>query len=172
MFCTHLHGDHCGWNTRLVDGQWVPTFPNARYVMTQDELAHYEADPTDAYRESVLPIIELGQAMAVTTEFALDEEIGLEPRLGQSPCHVAVGLASCGQRAVICGDVMHCPIPCVHPDWRYWADFDPELAKKTRRTFLAANCGSGRLVMTAHFPSPSVGRVTESRGTFGFSFLG
>src|SRR5262245_61054494 len=32
VFCTHLHNDHCGWNTHQVDGQWVPTFPNAQYV--------------------------------------------------------------------------------------------------------------------------------------------
>ena len=172
VFCTHLHGDHCGWNTRLLDGRWVPTFPNAHYVMTRDELAHFEANPTDGYQESVLPVIEAGQVVPVAADYALDDELWLEPTPGHTPGHVALVLASRGQRAVMCGDVMHSPIQCVHPEWRYWADADPELAKRTRRAFLEASCTAGRLVMTVHFPSPSVGRVTEIGGTFGFSFLG
>ena len=171
VLCTHLHGDHCGWNTRLVDGRWVPTFPNARYVMTRGELQNYETNPTDGYRENVLPIVEAGQAVPVEADHALDDEVWLEPTPGHTPGHVAVALASGGKRALMCGDVMHSPLQWVYPEWRYWADFDPELAKKTRREFLEANCNSDRLVMTARFPSPSVGRVIERDGTFGFDFL-
>ncbi|MCK1757016.1 hypothetical protein IVA78_17785 [Bradyrhizobium sp. 137] len=35
--CSHLHADHIGWNTRLLNGEWVPTFPNARYVISKGE---------------------------------------------------------------------------------------------------------------------------------------
>lgn len=107
----------------------------------------------------------------MAADYALDDEAWLEATPGHTPGHVAVGLAPGGQRAVLCGDVMHSLIQCVLPEWRYWADVDPELAKKSRCAFLEANWSSGGLVMTARFPSPSVGRVTESGGRFGFSFL-
>ena len=65
VLCTHLHVDHVGWNTRLENGQWVPTFPNAKYLLPKDDQAHYSAAPTDAYTESVLPVIAAGQAEMV-----------------------------------------------------------------------------------------------------------
>ena len=46
VMCTHLHVDHVGWNTRLVDGRWVPTFPRARYLMGQVEYEHWEQNTT------------------------------------------------------------------------------------------------------------------------------
>ena len=171
VFCTHLHGDHCGWNTRLVDGRWVPTFPNAKYVLAREELAQFEANPNEAYRESVLPIVEAGQVVLVDTDYGLDDEVWLEPTVGHTPGHVAVGLASSGHRAVMCGDLIHSPLQCVYPQWRYWADNEPELAKKTRRNFLETSAASDRLVMTAHFPSPSIGHVVEDGDHFGFEFL-
>ncbi len=41
VLCTHLHVDHVGWNTRLVDGKWVPTFPRAQYLMGRAEYEHW-----------------------------------------------------------------------------------------------------------------------------------
>ena len=171
VFCTHLHSDHCGWNTQLVDGRWVPTFPNAKYVMSKAEAAHAEAKGGDSYNESVSPVIEAGQALLVEMDHALDDEVRLEPTPGHTPGHVAVGLASGGQEAVMCGDLMHSPIQCRHPDWRYRIDTDPLQANETRRKFLGANSESGRLVLTAHFPSPSMGRVTQSGEAFDFRFI-
>ncbi|MDP0779308.1 MBL fold metallo-hydrolase, partial [Klebsiella pneumoniae] len=40
VMCSHLHADHVGWNTQLVNGVWVPTFPKARYVISQVEYDH------------------------------------------------------------------------------------------------------------------------------------
>ncbi len=71
----------------------------------------------------------------------------------------------------MCGDLIHSPLQCVYPEWRYWADHDPELANKIRRDFRETSCASDRLVMTAHFPSPSIGRVIEDSDHFGFEFL-
>ena len=171
VFCTHLHGDHCGWNTRLVDGHWVPTFPNTKYILASDEIEQFKTNPNESYRESVLPIIEAGQAILVDTDYALDDEVWLEPTIGHTPGHVAVGLTSQGQHAVMCGDLIHGPLQCVYPEWRYWADYDGEIAKKTRRQFLEASCADQRLVMTAHFPSPSIGHVIDNAGKFGFNFM-
>ena len=171
VFCTHLHADHCGWNTQLVDGRWEPTFPNARYILSRREVEHYEAQPNDAYRESVLPVIEAGQAVLVEMDHAVDDEVWLEPTPGHTPGHVAVRLASQGREAVMPGDVLHNPAQCAHPDWRFMSDWDPAMAKATRRSFLEASCESGRTVLTAHFPSPSMGHVVEAGAAFDFRSL-
>ena len=171
VLCTHLHSDHCGWNTQLIDGRWVPTFPNAKYVMARREAEHAETGSGYTYSERILPVIEAGQAVLVDMDHALDDEIWLEPTPGHTPGHVAVGLASNGQEAVMCGDLMHCPIQCVHPEWRYRIDTDPLLANETRRKFLEASCEGGRLVMTAHFPAPSMGHVAREGEAFRFRFL-
>ena len=57
VMCSHLHVDHIGWNTRLQDGKWVPTFPNAKYLISRDELAYWEAAVKKAARRfrSALP---------------------------------------------------------------------------------------------------------------------
>jgi len=171
VFCTHLHADHCGWNTQMIDGRWVPTFPNAKYILAKSEVAHARAGDLSQYRESVLPVIEAGQAVLVDTDYGLDDEIWLEPTPGHTPGHVAVGLAANGDEAVMCGDLIHSPIQCLYPDWRYAIDSDPEQGNATRRAFLEANCARGRLVLTAHFPSPSMGHIIEDGDAFRFRFV-
>ncbi len=170
VFCTHLHADHCGWNTQLIDGRWLPTFPNAKYILARREVEHFEAQPSDSYRESVLPVIEAGQAVLVEMHHALDDEVWLEPTPGHTPGHVAVRLASQGQEAIMCGDLVHSPIQCLYPDWAFSSDLDPALARATRRRFLEASCADRRLVLTAHFPSPSIGHVLAEGGAFRFSY--
>ena len=170
VLCTHLHSDHCGWNTQLVDGRWVPTFPNARYVLARQEVAPFEATPNDAYNESVLPVIEAGQADLVEMDHTLDDEVWLEPTGGHTPGHVAVRLASGGAEAVMRGDVVHSPIQCLYPDWAFSSDHDPDRARATRRAFLEASCADQHLVLTAHFPSPSVGHVLADGAAFRFHY--
>ena len=170
VFCTHLHGDHCGWNTMLVDDRWVPTFPNARYVIARDEIDKAAGDNAPAYQESVLPVIETGQVIAVDTDYRLDDNVWLAPAPGHTPGHVAVHLESKGHRAVLCGDLIHSPLQCLYPHWKYWIDFDQDLAVKTRRAFLEDRSMDQHLVLTAHFPSPSVGRVMARGDAFWFDF--
>jgi glyoxylase-like metal-dependent hydrolase (beta-lactamase superfamily II) len=171
VFCTHLHGDHCGWNTRWQDGRWVPTFPHARHVISARELAHAETADTPAWRESVLPLVEAGLVLPVTGEFALDDHLWLEPTPGHTPGHVAVHLRSGQQRAVLCGDLIHSPLQCHYPRWRYWIDSDPVQAIDTRVRFLQTHAESGTLVLSAHFPSPSLGRILAAGEAFRFSFV-
>jgi glyoxylase-like metal-dependent hydrolase (beta-lactamase superfamily II) len=171
VMCTHLHSDHCGWNTQLVDGRWVPTFPNAEYVMTKREVEAAEARGASQWEESISPVIAAGQALLVEGDHALDDQVWFEPTPGHTPGHVAVGLAGARQAAVMCGDLIHSPIQCAHPDWRYSNDADSEEAALTRRSFLEAGSESGRLVLTAHFPSPSMGRVEADGSAFGFAFV-
>jgi glyoxylase-like metal-dependent hydrolase (beta-lactamase superfamily II) len=174
VMCTHLHSDHVGWNTRLVDGRWVPTFPNARYVMSRKELAHWQSvhdsHPLESLADSVLPIVEAGRADLVSSDFALDGEVWLEPTPGHTPDHFSVRLASNGGDAVITGDLLHSPVQCREPSWGSLADFDAALASRTRRAFLERCCDTGMLVCGTHFPSPSFGRVVPHADAFHFAY--
>ena len=112
--CTHLHTDHVGWNTRLRDGRWVPTFPNARYLFARREFEHrrsaFELDPGsqyNAYADSVLPVIEAGQADLVDGVHALADVLRIEPAPGHTPGHSSYVLSSKGQNALIWGDIVH-----------------------------------------------------------------
>ena len=123
------------------------------------------------YNENVLPVVESGQARVVETDYAMDEHIWLEPTPGHTPGHVAVGLASNGAEAVMCGDLIHSPIQCLHPEWNAVSDADPSRAASTRRAFLSKNCDLERLVLAAHFPEPSIGRIMRVDDAFHFAFL-
>jgi glyoxylase-like metal-dependent hydrolase (beta-lactamase superfamily II) len=170
IFCTHLHLDHVGWNTRLLDGRHVPTFPNAKYIFAKADVDEAEAGDEASFRQSVLPVMEAGQAQLVAGDFALDDNVWLEPTPGHTSGHVAVGLVSEGARAVMCGDLIHFPVQCAHPDWVVGFDTDPVQGCATRQSFLADNCESGRLVLTAHFPGTSMGYVERAGDAFGFRF--
>jgi glyoxylase-like metal-dependent hydrolase (beta-lactamase superfamily II) len=161
VFCTHFHLDHCGWNTRLADGRWTPTFPNARYIFAREEYAAAEATADSVYHENLLPIMEAGQGVLVDMHYALDNEVWLEPAPGHTPGHVAVNLSSNGRRAVMCGDLMHTPLQVAKPEWSPNFDYDMVLSRETRKHFLESLCDTDTLVLTAHFPSPSVGRVVS-----------
>lgn len=173
VFCTHLHGDHIGWNTQLIDGQFVPTFPNAKYIFSQAEVEHASNAETarmPAWEQSVLPILEAGQAQLVETDFALDDEIWLSPTPGHTPGHVAVHLLSGGQHAVLVGDAIHSPLQCAHPEWSARPDTDKALSARTRIKLLENCLSENHLVLPAHFPLPSVGHVIAADQGFGFNF--
>lgn len=173
VMCTHLHADHVGWNTRLEDGRWVPTFPNARYVFSKKELDAWQGGGHPKFsdqplQDSVLPIVAAGRADLVTSDHALDDEVWLAPTPGHTPDHFAVNLRSGDEHAVMCGDLIHSPVQCRHPEWHVWPDWDPDLAARTRRSFLEQHCETDTLVCTAHFPLPSAGRVVRAGDAFAF----
>jgi glyoxylase-like metal-dependent hydrolase (beta-lactamase superfamily II) len=183
VLCTHLHADHVGWNTRLLDGRWVPTFPNARYIMGRTEFDHWhrlhaENPPTPvtrgAFADSVLPIVEAGQAVLVESDHVvaheLDDTVWLEGSAGHSPGHVSVHLRSGQDHAVMSGDVIHHPLQITHPDLPNGADFDREAAIQARRRLLDQMADTSSLLLTAHFPTPTAGHVVSAGDSFGFRF--
>ena len=168
VICTHLHVDHVGWNTRLVDGQWVPTFPNARYLFGRIEWDHWSAEPLtegadDIVADSVRPIVDAGLSDLVEMDHRLTDEVWLEPTPGHTPGHVSVRIESRGQRAVITGDLMHHPLQCTEPDMRNNFDSDAEAARLTRREFLSRHADQPVLVLGTHFAAPTGGWIV-SRG--------
>lgn len=175
VMCTHMHGDHVGWNTRMDDGRWVPTFPNARYIFSKKELDTWQNTPQDRFsitpiQDSVLPVIAAGQAQLVSNDFALDDEVWVQSAPGHTPDHLAVNLASGGERAIMLGDAIHSPVQCRHPEWTVRADWDAELAKATRRTLMGELADSSTLVLTAHFPLPSAGWFRRDGDSFNFEY--
>ena len=166
VMCTHLHADHVGWNTRLAGGRWVPTFPNARYLFARTEYEHWIAVNKGGKKysdgcidDSVLPVVEAGLAETVADDYEFDDEIGFALTPGHTPGHVAIELDSRGERAVLSGDICHTPLQCREPGWSAVGCSDRAQSAATRRAFLESHCDTATLVMTAHFPSPSVGFV-------------
>jgi glyoxylase-like metal-dependent hydrolase (beta-lactamase superfamily II) len=179
VLCTHLHPDHVGWNTQLIDGNWIPTFPNARYLFAHDEYTFWQAksakDPRKyddgAFADSVLPIVEAGRAQVVDHDHAVDDTVWIEPSPGHTPGHVSIRLASSGAEAVMSGDLMHTVLQIAFPDWSSGACFDKDLSRRTRRAFLDRYCESGTVVMPAHFPSPTFGHIERNEEAFGWRYF-
>ena len=161
VFCTHLHVDHVGWNTTLVDGRWVPTFPRARYLLDQREIDYLRAEPQglgDVYGDSVAPVLDAGVVDLVEPDHRLTDEVWLEPTPGHTPGHHSVRVNSGGSDAVITGDMVHHPVQIVRPDICSNADWRPELAAATRNQAYE-RWGPDMLVIGTHFATPTAGRL-------------
>jgi len=164
VVCTHLHIDHVGWNTMLVAGRWVPTFPNARYLFVRGEWEHWKDQPEDlgpVITDSVRPIVDAGMAELVEPDHPLTDEVRLEPTPGHTPGHVSVRIRSRGEEAVITGDVMHHPCQIARPDWSVVLDHDPAESRVSRRALLEGCAERGTLLIGTHFPAPTAGHVVR-----------
>ncbi|MFO1172850.1 MAG: MBL fold metallo-hydrolase [Hyphomicrobiaceae bacterium] len=181
VFCTHLHFDHTGWNTRLENGRWVPTFPNAKYIFHRDEYAHWERvaatgdkppgpSPDSAWTYNCRPIVEAGQALLVGDGFALDETFRLVPSPGHSPHHCCVEITSKGQTAIVTGDLMHHAFQVREPQWSTVFDSDPAEAARSRRRFFAETADTAKIVLPIHFPAPTAGRLVATPRGFDYVF--
>lgn len=163
VMCTHLHVDHVGWNTRLDNGRWVPTFPNARYVFGKTEFDYWTEQnankPVAPFGDSVLPVVEAQKADIVRDDFAIGDHVRLMPTPGHTPGHVAIAFGRGRDDAVMTGDLIHSPLQARYPELSAKFDVDQAQAADTRRGFLEHYCDSDALCCFAHFPSPSAGRV-------------
>jgi glyoxylase-like metal-dependent hydrolase (beta-lactamase superfamily II) len=170
VLSTHLHVDHVGWNTRLVNGEWVPTFPRAKYVMVGSEWeywGHEQKEGRDDSRcltDSVVPIVESGQAVLVDETYAVDEHLQFEPSHGHTPGHSCVRLTTKAGEAVFSGDLMHRVVQVAEPQWSSKFCSDPKHAARTRQAFVERMADSGVLVCAAHFPRP--GFIVKKDGGF------
>jgi len=178
VVATHLHIDHVGWNTfEDEQGKTQVFFPKARFVVQQTEWDHWmqpqflEAPQQAHLRECVLPLQETGQVELVTGEQPLDEHITFIPAPGHTPGHVAIGLYSQGERAVVVGDASHHPVQLDHPDWSPNADSDPVLAGKTRDRLFDDAAADGRTWLAGHWEYPGMGRIVRLNGRRVFQAL-
>jgi glyoxylase-like metal-dependent hydrolase (beta-lactamase superfamily II) len=177
VLCTHLHADHVGWNTRLLNGKFVPTFPNATYVFSRQEYAFWQAQHEagktgphlQAYRDSVLPVIEAGQALIVEDRDEIAGLLQLEPAPGHTPGHAAVWLA--GDAGVFTGDILHHPVQVMNPHWSCMGCLDPAQAAESRIRILARCAATGAILFPGHFMAPHAARISGEPGHFAFRFL-
>ncbi|MBJ22245.1 MAG: MBL fold metallo-hydrolase [bacterium] len=164
VMCTHLHFDHVGWNTMLVDGEFVPTFPNARYLFGRVEYEHWSTGPEDEnidFTHGVKPVVDAGLHELVESTHRITDEIILEPTPGHTPGHVSVKIESKRARAVITGDMVHHPVQLAEPGWSSHPDFQAERAIDTRKDFVARYGDTDVLVIGTHFAGPSAGKIIK-----------
>ena len=187
VMCTHMHPDHVGWNTRLRDGRWVPTFPNATYLFSRVEMEVWNnhardiegntaiAEPIsgilrDCFNDSVLPVVEAGQSLLVDDGYEVEDGIRVETAPGHTPGNVVINLVSNKASAVLSGDVLHHPLQLPYTDWSSCFCADPQLAAKTRKQLLERIAETGTLLMPAHFPEPTWGRIEGGMTGFTITF--
>jgi glyoxylase-like metal-dependent hydrolase (beta-lactamase superfamily II) len=167
VMCTHLHVDHVGWNTRLENGRWVPTFPRAKYLFADRELEHWtqrqKDDPASCpwIEDSVLPIVAANRAELVKSDHTLCDAVHLLPTPGHTIDHYAVQIGKLGNDAIITGDMIHSPLQARYPEIGMFSDYDSKQAGETRRALFDRICDTPTVLCTAHFPAPSTGRVTR-----------
>jgi glyoxylase-like metal-dependent hydrolase (beta-lactamase superfamily II) len=166
VLCTHLHLDHIGWNTQLEDGRWVPTFPNARYLMPLNDEKIQRERHSDAFVEGVLPVIEAGQVELVAGGHKLGDHVTLIPTPGHTPGHVSVLVKSGDREAIITGDALHTSAQCWHPEWHFKSDANVEQAVASRRSLLEQCSESRCTVLGSHFALPSIGHVSAEKDGF------
>ncbi|MDX3908056.1 MAG: MBL fold metallo-hydrolase [Pigmentiphaga sp.] len=168
VMCTHFHADHVGWNTRLVDGRWVPTFRNARYLFKRDEFDRWDERRPDyvpresqrfVFGDSVLPVVEAGQAILIDDGYAVDDRLTVEPAPGHTPGNATIRLRAAGEQALFSGDVIHHPIQLPYPELCSVFDDDPVQGLATRLAVLDAAAASGILLLPTHFAAPFCCRI-------------
>lgn len=173
VMCTHLHADHVGWNTRLDDGRWMPTFPNAKYLFGRKDWDLFSARAAQrpgggkVIGDSVRPVVEAGQAILVDGAHQVQDGVRIEPLPGHTPGHYGVYFLSAGRKAIMTGDMLHHPVQVGQPDWSSGACEDPAQAAATRRAFIEAHADTGDLVVPAHFPEP--GYITRAQEGWRFT---
>ncbi len=179
VLCTHLHTDHVGWNTRLENGRWTPTFPNATYLIgkidyqyrTQRLALYPDEEPMDgAFADSVQPLVEAGQAIMVEDGYRIDETLTIEAAPGHTPGHMIIALSSGGEEALFVGDIMHHPVQVHEPHWNSSFCEWPEHAAVTRRRLLERVADRPVLLLPSHFPGPGCGHVISAGDGFRFRF--
>ncbi|GHG49942.1 MBL fold metallo-hydrolase [Streptomyces griseocarneus] len=183
---THLHADHVGWNTRLVDGEWVPTFPNATYVIARADFDYWnpanghpkrgalagadaEGDHRLVFEDSVAPVHRAGRTVLWEGGYRIDGQLSLEPAPGHTPGSCVLRLESGSERALFIGDLVHSPLQIVEPDCDTCLSEDQAQATRSRRRILERAADTKALVFPAHLAGHGAAEVRREGGKFAIS---
>ncbi|MEV6248937.1 MBL fold metallo-hydrolase [Streptomyces sp. NPDC051742] len=174
---THLHADHVGWNTRDADGEWMPTFPNAQYLLPAADDFHFgpenaygdgvQEDDRLVYEDSIAPVHREGRILLWEGTHRIDEHLTLESAPGHTPGSAVLRLASGGDRAVFVGDLLHSPVQILDPSCNSCFCLDPVRAAATRRRVLERAADERELVVPAHFGGAGAAEVRREGAGFG-----
>ncbi len=188
VLCTHLHADHVGWNTKLDNGRWVPTFPKARYIFSKTEYAHWEREHRAAlatgaappnhgsFADSVLPVVEAKRADLVADDHAIDDGLWLEAAPGHTPGNVVLHARGDGKtggdgHAIFLGDIVHSAVQFAAPAISSRFCADPEASRRSRRGLIERFAERDTIVLAAHFPAPTAGRILRHKDAFRFKMV-
>ncbi len=173
---THIHGDHVGWNTVAADGEWIPAFPNAQYLIPQADDLYFGpannyaegARPDDRllYEDSIAPIHRAGQSVLWDGTYRIDDTLTLESTPGHTPGSSVLHLDSGTDRAVFVGDMVHSPVQLLHPSCSSCLCLDPDRAARSRRSTLERAADTGELVIPAHFSGAGAVEIRRSGEDF------
>ncbi|MFI9842008.1 MBL fold metallo-hydrolase [Nonomuraea sp. NPDC051941] len=173
---THLHVDHVGWNTYLDGRAWVPTFPNATYLMPKADFDFWnpanEHKPLlgrgnqNVFEDSVAPVHEAGLTTLWEDSYTIDANLRLESAPGHTPGSSVVVLESGADRAVFVGDLLHSPVQFVEPDTNSCFCEDPAGARATRRKVLGWAADRNALVVPAHLGGQGAAEVRREGSGF------
>ena len=173
---THMHSDHVGWNTVLADGRWVPTFPNARYLMPRGDFDYYRDEAAQrvnpiidqAFADSVMPVVDAGLVDFIGDHGEIAGCLNIEPAPGHSPGMLTYRLRSQGEEAIFSADVLHSPAQIARPELNTAYCINPDQARVTRAAFLARAADREALIMPMHFGAPHCGYVRRQAGGYVF----
>ncbi|HLF79310.1 MAG TPA: MBL fold metallo-hydrolase, partial [Dehalococcoidia bacterium] len=163
---THLHADQCGWDTRFKNGELVPTFPNAEYIMVRDEWEAAER-PNERTRatyleENLAPLDQRGVLRLVDGETKITDEITLVPTPGHSAGHAAIVLESGGEKGVYIGDIAQKPVQLERTAWIASFDIMPLVSMKTKKALVEQAIQEQSLLISVHAPFPGLGRMMRT----------
>ncbi|BBY04379.1 MBL fold metallo-hydrolase [Mycobacterium seoulense] len=156
---THIHSDHVGWNTMRENDSWVPTFPNARYLVPAADYRHFSPDgpageqPGDrlVFADSVAPVDQAGQLVQWSDDYQISPSLRLRPAPGHTPGSSVLWLDA-GVPAVFVGDLTHSPLQLRRPADACAFDVDPSAAAATRRRIFTESVQAKAAVLPAHYP--------------------
>lgn len=171
VMCTHLHADHVGWNTVSRDGRWVPTFPNAKYVMSRQDYHLWCAPGASAFRrmvheDSVLPVMNAGQAVLIDDGYDGADRLVVVPAPGHTPGHFRLDLKAGACGAVFAADALHNPVQVPLWCWSASSCDDPVRSRQTRFELLAHCAETAALMLPAHFAEPHAAVVRRKGERF------
>ena len=179
VVCTHIHLDHVGWNTSLVDGEWVPTFPNATYYVNKTEYEFWNPAVTDqtglefnayVFDDSMLPVFDRELMELWDGDGCqVDDSLRLELKPGHTPGHAIGWLESKGEYGLLSGDSMHSPVQAYKPDWNSGFCLDADASIAARRSILEAAVEKNAVLLPAHFSAPHAFHVQANGDGFTLS---
>lgn len=161
---THVHADHVGWNTKNADGHWVPTFPNATYLIHRADHEHFKGK--QVHDDSVAPVLAAGLVTLWDDDFRIDENLELEPAPGHTPGSAVLRLRSGTDRAVFVGDLLHSPYQVTDPLCNSMFCLDQDQARATRLRVLGRAADERELVVPAHFGGHGAAEVRHAGNGF------